>query len=178
VLKILLASKNLSKVKAVETAVAEIFPGAKIIPCPVQPIRQQPLNRSQTHEFAKDRIKLMFEKDPTADYYVALEGGVESFDGTACTFGVVRLWEKKTNHIVVTETARCPIPRSVHEELLENHSIELGLIIDRMAGEKNTKNWSGAVGFLTRGYLRRIDLFTQACIIAFSLMINKNLEKY
>ncbi len=120
----------------------------------------------------------MFKKDPTADYYAALEGGVELFDENAYTFGVVHLWEKKTDHIIVTETARCPIPNSTYRELLENQSMELGLIIDRMAGEKNTKNWSGAVGFLTNGYLRRIDLFTQACIIAFSLMLNKKLNKY
>ncbi len=177
-LKVLVASKNLSKIKAVEAATLEVLPSAVVTPCPVQPSKQQPLSRLQTHEFAKDRINLMFRKNPTADYYVALEGGVESFEGCFYTFGVVRLWEPKTDYTIVTETARCPIPSDVYNELLENHSLELGLLIDQMAGEKNMKNWNGAVGFLTDGHLRRIDLFMQACIIAFSLMSNKKLDKY
>ena len=50
-----------------------------------------------------------------------------------------------------------PLPANVTSEL--RAGAELGLIIDRLSGQENSKQHQGAAGFFTQGIVARQDAF-------------------
>ncbi len=173
--KYYLGSNNQSKYEGLKNAIIKVKgkTNFEVKRIPVQPSGNQPVSRKQTHEFAEQRISLLKKKVGNKGIFVAAEGGIELFNGTPYTFGVVLIEDNINHKKVVTETARCPIPKYMYNKLLQEPSLELGQLVDEYANEAGTKQFKGAVGIFTFGKVTRKDLFEQAFIVALSLLKQK-----
>jgi non-canonical (house-cleaning) NTP pyrophosphatase len=65
------------------------------------------------------------------------------------------------------------LPDSITRELLAG--TELGDVIDRLAGDHNSKQKGGAIAFLTRGVMDRKKLYVQGVTLALIPFINESL---
>jgi inosine/xanthosine triphosphatase len=66
-------------------------------------------------------------------------------------------------------------PSSVINEILSNRDTEIGDIMGRLANNKNLKNESGAISFLSKNIINRTEILSQAVISALLPRINPEL---
>lgn len=161
---ILVGSENPVKVNAVEQTFRRLFVDATIhcegIDAPSL-VSDQPMTEVETQLGAMNRVDYC-QANGKADYYVAMEGGVDSFDYGAATFAYVVI--ANNDKQVVGRSANLPIPASVYEALCEGE--ELGPLMDKLFGTTNVKQKGGAIGLLTNGAETRESAYTQALTLA------------
>ena len=78
---VIIASLNPAKINAVKSAFENTFPQGifsfKGVSVP-SGVAAQPMTDEETHLGALNRVRNAKEQDPTADYYVGLEAGIEN----------------------------------------------------------------------------------------------------
>ena len=163
-IEIVVGSQNPVKVNAVKGAIGSLFPDA-IVECngmhAPSGVPDQPMNSDETRIGAMNRVAFCKERQQ-ADFYVAMEGGVDRFDYGAFTFAYVVIDDGKNQS--VGRSAILPIPESVYTAL-ENGE-ELGTVMDKLFGTTNVKQKGGAIGLLTNGQETRESAYTQALTLA------------
>jgi inosine/xanthosine triphosphatase len=163
-----LASRNPIKVEAAKNAFERSFRR----PCRIQfpeklDFPHQPLNLEATLQGALERAKRAL-KISNAEFGVGMEGGVAKIPkstGEPFIIGWVAI-RSIEGRISTAQTTTVPLPSQIFNELQNHPEVELGTIIDRLSGRRNTKQKSGAVGILTENLVVRRDLFEQALICA------------
>lgn len=93
---------------------------------------------------------------------VGLESGVVRIPGAGSVNAVVcAIWDGRCMHVGLGPSFQLPpeLARPVRRR-------ELGGIVDRVSGRKGTKQRHGAIGFLSGGRVRRIELLEQASLMA------------
>ncbi len=169
--KIIVASKNPAKIKAVENAFSKVFP-SETFECQgvsvTSDVPDQPIGEAETLLGAKNRVanaKLKFK----ADYWVGLEGGVAHNNNQLEAFAWMVIHAE--NMYGKGRTGSFFLPPKVAE--LVKGGMELGHADDVVFGQSNSKQKGGAVGLLTNNLLTRTTYYEQALILALIPFINK-----
>lgn len=172
-IKIIVGSKNPVKVNAVKTAFISVFPNNTIdcqgVNAPSL-VADQPMTEQETLTGAENRVNYC-QQQHQADYYVAVEGGVDNFKYGPATFAYIVITNNKN-----TSTGRStnlPLPEVVYQALVAGK--ELGDVMDELFNTVNIKQKGGAMGLLTNGLATRESIYNQALILALSPFVFKQL---
>lgn len=172
-MKVVVASKNPVKIRATREAFEKQFPGQPVECVAVEAgsgVGDQPFSDEETRHGAINRSHNASEIDPEADYWVGLEGGVDTFNGQLMAFA----WMAVLGPNGRTGTARTvtlPLPPAV-KELLED-GLELGEANDRVFSTVNSKHQGGAFALLTDGLYTREGVYTETLVIALVPFVNE-----
>ncbi|GAB2674778.1 inosine/xanthosine triphosphatase [Aliiglaciecola aliphaticivorans] len=160
----LVGSKNPVKVNAFKDTLARIYPD-KLIDCrgvdAPSLVSEQPLSEKETYQGAVNRVNYC-QSHFEADFYAAMEGGVDHFEYGPATFAYVVI--SAGTKMQVGRSANLPIPESVYNRLQQGE--ELGPLMDQLFGTSNIKQKGGAIGLLTNGLETRGGNYTQALTLA------------
>jgi inosine/xanthosine triphosphatase len=169
--KVIIASKNPVKIKAVENAFSKIFPKEQFeyqgvsVPSGVP---DQPMGEEETLLGADNRV--LHAKDKyDGNFWVGLEGGVAPNGNQLEAFAWMVIRSK--DMYGKGRTGSFFLPPKVAE--LVKGGMELGHADDEVFGQSNSKQKGGAVGLLTNNLLTRTTYYEQALILALIPFINK-----
>ncbi|AKQ47508.1 inositol monophosphatase [Rufibacter radiotolerans] len=163
--KIVVASTNPVKVRAALAGLQRMFPGQEFLAEGISVpsgVADQPMSDQETLQGALNRVQRAREKQPEADFWVGLEGGVDRVGSDLTTFAwvVVQAGEK----IGKARSGTFFLPPPVAQLVAEG--MELGHANDQIFSQVNSKQKGGAVGILTQGMLDRQELYVQAVLLA------------
>lgn len=160
-MQIIVASANPAKVKAVEDALSQVFNDKQIKVTGYKTdsgVANQPMSSAETLQGALNRLQAVAAAAPGADYYVAMEAGVDNDS----SFAWIAISHK--NRISKTRSASFPLPPAALMALQQG--AELGDVIDRMFAQHSIKQRGGAIAMLTNCRLTRSGVYQQAIILA------------
>jgi len=173
-IKVVVASKNPTKIKCSLDAFQKSFPMQEIIIEPLavlSGVADQPMSDAETLEGARNRANHAKLAQSDADFWVGLEGGIaddgEQMEAFAwiCTLSQEREGKARS--------ASFDLPPQIRDLVLSG--IELGHADDMVFERKNSKHGNGAVGILTHGLIDRAAYYEQAVILALIPFINAEL---
>lgn len=186
-MKIALGSERAAKVEALQQAAAriaaidsawqnlEIIARSVSINAPAMPLTDEELMRG-ARERALAAQKDLSDAGSSAQFYVGLEGGFHSvsLDGTQHTF--LRGWAFATDGARESYGASPSIivPESIVRQVIDTNK-ELGVVIDKVAGEQDVRSRQGAWGVLSNDLLTRAMSFELALVAAFAPFYNERL---
>lgn len=173
-MKIIVASKNPVKINCSEIGFRKMFPkealeveGMNIH----SGVADQPMTNAETLAGAKNRAMNAQSKNPDADFWVGIEGGIEETpDGMEAFAWVVILSKDREGQ---SRTSTFYLPPKVRDLVLQG--VELGHANDQVFAEHNSKQKGGAVGSLTNGLLGRTEYYVQAVILALVPHVQKEM---
>ena len=173
-INIIVGSTNPVKINAAKNAISQYFPSSTIhcqgMHAPSQ-VAEQPMTEAETKLGAINRAKYCQQQAEPADFYVAMEGGVDQFEHGPATFAYMAIISHET--LSVGRSANLPLPEKVYAALAAGE--ELGHVMDRMFSTQNIKQKGGAIGLLTQGLATRESIYTQALLLAMTPFINAEL---
>jgi len=172
-IKIIVGSRNPVKINAVRNAMTRLFPEAEIDCLGEQApsgVAEQPMTEQETRLGAINRVEFC-QVNFDADYYVAMEGGVDNFEYGPATFAYVVIADKHKQS--VGRSTNLPLPSVVFQALRSGE--ELGHVMDRLFNTRNIKQKGGAIGLLTNGIATRESIYTQALTLAFAPFLHGKL---
>ena len=171
--KIVVGSKNPVKVNSVLNALTQIFPDVKFeiegVSAP-SGVTEQPMDEAETLLGAKNRVEYI-KRHHCADWYAAIEGGVDDFDYGPATFAYVVI--EHQGYCQVGRSTNLPLPSSIYSALCQGE--ELGHVMDRVFNTDNIKQKGGAMALLTNGLVTRESVYTLALTTTIAPFINKEL---
>lgn len=126
-------------------------------------VADQPMTEAETRLGAVNRVKACMQTQQ-ADWYIAIEGGVDCFEDGPATFAYVAICNGK--QWSVGRSANLPLPNSVYQALVNGE--ELGPVMDRTFNTVNVKQKGGAIGLLTNNLATRQSVYELAVILAMS----------
>jgi len=169
-------------VRAGIARVAELDPSwsdAALIARPVETnIPAMPLNDWELMQGARERAlavrDLLRAQRRDADIFVGLEGGFHSISLAGEWHTFLRGWAYATDgeSEAFGGTPSISVPASLAKKVIEGR-IELGLVIDQVAGLKDVRSRQGAWGILSRDLVTRSMSFEVALVAAFAPFYNK-----
>ena len=172
-MKVVIASHNPAKIRAVNEAFALQFPGETIEYTPASVdsgVSDQPLSDEETRHGARNRARNASEMYPGADYWVGLEGGIETIDDQLMAFAWMAVLGPD-QRIGEARTVTLPLPPAV--KTLVDQGLELGDANDKVFSTVNSKHQGGAFGLLTKGIYTREEVYTEALVIALVPFVNE-----
>lgn len=173
IIKIIVGSKNPVKINAAAKAMAQLFPEYEIqtqgMDAP-SGVPAQPMTDHDTRQGAINRVNYC-QQHVEADYYFAMEGGVDCFDFGPATFAYIAIGHK--DQLAIGRSAILPLPMQVYRALAAGE--ELGHVMDRLFNTVNIKQKGGAIGLLTHGHSTRESNYTQAIILAMAPLLNPDI---
>ncbi|WP_350432608.1 inosine/xanthosine triphosphatase [Shewanella sp. H8] len=174
-LVIIVGSTNPVKISAAQHAIEQYFPDVQIRCSGMHApslVADQPMTEAETKLGAINRAQFCQANATSlnqhADFYVAMEGGVDQFDNGPATFAYMAIIHNNT--LSVGRSANLPLPQKVFNALQAGE--ELGHVMDRLFNTHNIKQKGGAIGLLTRGLATRESIYTQALVLAMAPFIN------
>lgn len=150
-MKIIIGSKNLTKIKAVEN----VFLDEDVISLDVpSDVSVQPFSDEETMMGATNRAKNCRSSDAVG---IGLEGGVMYLENQLflCNWGALATPDKK---VFTASGARIPLPDEIEVQL--KAGFELGDLVDIFAERHGLRNKEGAIGVFTNGQVTRQGMFT------------------
>ncbi len=158
---IVAATTNPAKISAISQAFSDIFGEGS---CHIEGVQvesgvaAQPLSNTETRTGARQRVMNARQVRPEADFWVAIEAGIE--DDSAFAWMVIE------NHQLRGESrsASFTLPAQVMQGIRAGR--ELGEEMARLTGIANIKQQGGAIGVFTAGQLTRSSVYHQALILA------------
>jgi inosine/xanthosine triphosphatase len=172
--KVVVSSLNPVKIKAVENGFERLFPQEKFEFVKISvdsDVSDQPMTDSDSRQGALNRAKNAQKVIPESDFWVGVEGGCDYLDDVMVAFAWIVIQGKDKKGLARTALFRLP---TQVQKLIES-GMELGLADDRVFGEENSKQNSGAVGLLTGDVVTRTTLYEQAVILALIPFRNQDL---
>jgi len=172
-MKVVIASHNPAKIRAVNEAFTLQFPGETIdfVPASVESgVSDQPLSDEETRHGARNRARNASAMNPGADYWVGLEGGIETIDNQLMAFAWMAVLGPD-QRIGEARTVTLPLPPAV--KTLVDQGLELGDANDKVFSTVNSKHLGGAFGLLTNGIYTREGVYTEALVIALVPFVNE-----
>lgn len=171
-MKVVVASLNPAKVRAVRDALALQFPGQGIevmTTAVASGVSDQPHSDAETRRGARNRARNARAALPDASYWVGLEGGIEIIDEQLMAFAWMAVLGPG-ERFGEARTVTLPLPPGVKQ--LVDGGLELGEANDRVFGTVNSKHEGGAFGLLTGGMYTREGVYTEALALAFLPFVN------
>lgn len=173
--KIVVASKNPVKIRAVQNGFGRMFPGLDFCISSVDVpsgVVDQPLTNEETLQGALNRAENARLVVSEADYWVGIEGGIEQMDGEMSAFAWIVVLSQTMMGKGRTGTFFLP-PAVV--DLIQAGK-ELGEADDIVFNRRNSKQESGAIGILTGEVIDRAGLYEHGVLM--SLVSFKNPDLY
>jgi inosine/xanthosine triphosphatase len=174
-MKIIVASTNPVKINAIKEAYEAMFPD---VPCTVEgqnphvALPDQPIGSDETRNAAIARIKAIQAEHPKADFWAAIEGGVEmNHKNMDCSAWIVIA--DKEGHWGEARTATFTLPEAVSDLIMSG--MELGHANDKVFGMTNSKQNLGMTGTVTHGVMNRTQYYVHAAILALVPFKNKDI---
>lgn len=172
--RVIIASKNPVKIQCVQQAFEKVFPDQAFqfqgvgVPSGVS---DQPMTDKETYEGARNRANNASKAEPSAHFWVGVEGGIQKngADMEAFAWVVVLTTEKSGK----ARTASFQLPPAVVE--LIDKGMELGHADDLVFKRDNSKQKNGAVGILTNDLIDRVSYYEPAVILALIPFLNEEL---
>ena len=165
-MRVVVASHNPVKVGAAREAFSACFAEAdlEVVSVSVESgVAAQPKSDADTRRGARNRADNAREARPDADYWVGLEGGIETIDDGLVAFAwmVVR---DRDGRMGEARSVTLPLPPAV--KALVDEGMELGEANDRVFDTVDSKRKGGAFGLLTDGLLTRQSVYAKTIIAA------------
>lgn len=174
-IKIVVGSKNPIKISAVKTAICDVF-SLKEVECVAinapSNIAEQPMTSDETQHGAINRVKYC-QQQAQADFYIAIEGGVDQFEYGPAAFAYVAIADQK--QMSVGRSCNLPLPPVIYQALQNGE--ELGHVMDRLFNTNNVKQKQGAIGLLTNGLTTRENVYHQATLLAMAPFMHPDLYR-
>ena len=175
-MKILIGSKNPVKIEAVKNAFEKYYKQVETVGFSVNPnVPDQPFN-DETFFGAENRTfelkKINEQQNLNADYFVGIEGGISKSFNRWFAYGVVCIMNSEGKKGFGT-SAHFELPEKVITEI--RNGKELGLVMDEIQNEQNTKRKIGAIGYFTNGKMTRKDLYVPGIITALIPFLHKEI---
>jgi inosine/xanthosine triphosphatase len=171
---LVIASTNPVKVRAADNGFRRLFPDTEVEVITVSvtsEVAQQPLSDEETLLGALNRSRNAQHAQPHADYWIGIEGGIQSNGQEMSAFAWIVV--RSQNTIGKARTGTFFLPPAVAE--LIRAGKELGEADDIVFGRSNSKQENGAVGLLTDNVIDRMKLYEHAMILALIPFKNQNL---
>jgi inosine/xanthosine triphosphatase len=171
-MKVVVASHNPAKIRAVNDAFALQFSDetVELIPLSVDSgVSDQPMSDEETRHGARNRAHNACQLQPDADFWVGLEGGIETIDSQLMAFAWMTILGAG-HQIGEARTVTLPLPPAV--KTLVDQGLELGDANDQVFSTVNSKQQGGAFGLLTNGLYTREGVYTEALVIALVPFVN------
>lgn len=151
-MKVLVGSKNITKIDAVKTVFSEDEILALNIPSGVD---QQPLTDIETRKGAINRAKQCVKGSSNA-IGIGLEGGVMKLANELylCNWGAL---VTSTGKVYTASGARIVLPNVITEELKKG--MELGLIMEAYTKREQIGTKEGTIGVFTNQLISRKEMF-------------------
>lgn len=162
--RIVIASTNPVKIKAVEQAFAKMFFGPAynfIGSLALSGVSNQPKGHAETRQGAENRARNAWGITDAA-FTVGIEGGIEDGPDGMKSFAWICVFDGQTTSFA--QTAVFYLPHEVAQLVREGK--ELGEADDIVFKKDNSKQQNGAIGLLTGDAITREDYYTQAVIMA------------
>ena len=175
-MRIVVGSANPVKIAAVRDAFEPFFPGAEVegietpSGVPAQPVGEDTFTGAENR--ARTLLALNSERALGVEFCVGLEGGIAQYHSRWFAFGVICIADA-TGRLGFGVSPLFELPPGVVDDLLSGD--ELGHVMDRLAGEHNTKQRGGAVGILTGGRITRRELYAQGVAMALIPFLNEEM---
>lgn len=163
--RVIVASTNPVKIKAVARGFEHMFPGEQISVEGIgfeSPVSAQPFGDEETLHGAVRRARMARDLVPEADYWVGVEGGVTASRTDMQAFAWIHV--QADNAAGQARSASFPLPVKIAELVMDG--IELGEADDIVFGRTNSKQANGAVGILTADAVDRQALYEQPVMLA------------
>jgi inosine/xanthosine triphosphatase len=173
---ILVASQNPVKAQAALGGFQRMFPEEDFVLRTLtvaSGVADQPFTSEETLQGAIQRAQAARRFDPSADYWVGIEGGVEVHGEELCSYSWIAILAQ--GHIGIARTGTYYLPPAVAELLRQGK--ELGEANDILFGQRSSKQKNGAIGILTGDVIDRAGLYEQAVILALVPFKNQNLYR-
>lgn len=173
-LRVRVGSQNPVKVNAAKTIFETLFP-EHLVDCEgisvSSGVPDQPIGQAETRQGAINRVAALLQNHQ-ADFYVAMEGGVDRFDdGIPATFAFVVIHNGETQS--VGRSAQLPLPECIYQRLLAGE--ELGPVMDSVFGTTNVKQKGGAIGLLTHQTVTRQQQYEQSLLLTMAPFLHQQL---
>jgi inosine/xanthosine triphosphatase len=175
-MKIIVASTNPAKIKAVSDGFKQMFTDTNfnIEGISVESgVNDQPMTDKETYTGALNRADNAYKASPEADYFVGLEGGIESKDEEMEAFAWIVI-RSKDGKYGKARTGVFILPQKIADLIKQGK--ELGEADDIVFGKTNSKQSNGAVGILTNDAIKRSSYYSEAVILG--LIPFKNPDLY
>jgi inosine/xanthosine triphosphatase len=172
--RIVIASHNPVKIQAALQGFQRMFPEFKFSIHPISVpsgVSVQPASDEETLQGATNRASQARHDQPEADYWVGIEGGVDTHLDGLTAFAWVVIFDKE--RVGKARTVTFFLPEAV--AFLVQQGMELGEADDIVFARTNSKQANGAVGLLTGDVLNRFDAYVSAVILALIPFKNPNL---
>ena len=166
--KVIVASLNPAKIKAVQAAFLDVFPkeafqfeGVSVD----SEVSEQPMSDQETKLGALNRVKNAKAAIAHADFYVGLEAGNQG------EFTFAWMIIESSCQRGESRSASLMLPPVVLKKLQTGK--ELGHVMDEVFCTENIKQKGGAIGLLTNHLLTRSSVYHQALILALIPFMNE-----
>ncbi|MDY6925860.1 MAG: inosine/xanthosine triphosphatase [Pseudomonadota bacterium] len=163
-MKVVVGSKNPVKINATHVALQQVLEAGddfEVIGVDAPSlVADQPMTEAETRLGAVNRVKACLA-EYKANWYVAIEGGVDKFTDGPATFAYVAICNGE--HWSVGRSANLPLPEMVYASLTAGE--ELGDVMDKLFDTHNIKQKGGAIGLLTNHLATRQSVYELAIIL-------------
>jgi inosine/xanthosine triphosphatase len=163
---IAVASANPAKINAVSQCFETNFPEQAITVTGIavpSGVAEQPLSSAETLLGAENRL-LALKQQVSADYYVAIEAGLDN----DLTFAWMLIEHQGKQG--KARSASLMLPPAALQLLADGQ--QLGDAMDQLFGTSNIKQAGGAIGLLTHNRLSRSSVYQQALTLALIPFLN------
>lgn len=171
-MKVVVASKNPVKKEAVLKGFNAYFKDVYVESVSVDSgVSEQPGTDGETLIGARNRVMEARKEINDANYWVAIEGGIQAGEKDLLAFAWVVIYS--AGKYGEARSASFVLPEKVAH--LVAGGIELGAANDLVFSEVNSKQKDGAVGLLTHNKIDRTELYRHAVIMALIPFVNPGL---
>lgn len=174
--KVIVASTNPVKIRAVERGFKKVFKREKFVVTGVQVlslVADQPMTDEETLQGATNRAQGAKKECPNADFWIGIEGGIEPVGkkDMLCIAWIVIL--SKSGTLGKARTSAFFMPHEIVK--LVKKGKELGEADDIVFNRTGSKYTDGTVGALTNGLINRTSYYEEVVILALIPFINSHL---
>jgi inosine/xanthosine triphosphatase len=163
---------NKAKLECVRTTVAKCFPKnthSVVAVEVVSAVSAQPMSAEESVAGAIHRAQAALAGNPTAQFGVGLEGGVEKHKTPVgekwFECGWMAVVERSTGRIGIGSSARFEMSSKLMNKIIHEKK-ELAQVMDELTGQTDVRSNLGAMGILTDGYLGRAEAYSHGMIFA------------
>lgn len=175
-MKVLIGSKNPVKIRGAKKAFSQFFPKVEAQGLSVlsrvssQPRGEELFTGAENRARAIELINR--GRSLEGEYFVGIESGLVEQNSLWFISAVVCI-RNSEGKMAYGTTPQFQLPDFFADKVLAG--MELSEMIDRFSGEKNSGRKGGAIGFLSKGILKRVDLYSQGVMTALVPFISKEL---
>ncbi len=173
-MKVLIGTKNPGKIEGAKKALEKYYQNFEIVGVKVSSdVSEQPVGL-ETYQGALNRVNNLVqyakENKIEADLFLSVESGLTSELGFWAITNIAVI-KNANGEMGVGASGSFPVPQKYVESIKQE---TLGVVMDKIFNESDLRSSTGGIGLLTRETITRIDLTSEAFLLALTPFINEN----